>query len=79
MVDPEHVIVRRVVELREGAGKTGSADKARYYASARGSAMESTAHRDVMKIDELIDDEHHALGVGLLERVVAVLTKMIDP
>ena len=41
--------------------------------------MESTAHRDIMKIDELIDDEHHALGVGLLERVVATLTKMIDP
>ncbi|MGE0397469.1 MAG: hypothetical protein AB7T06_12165 [Kofleriaceae bacterium] len=41
--------------------------------------MESAAHLDVMKIDELIDDEHHTLGVGLLERVVAMLTKMIDP
>ena len=28
---------------------------------------------------ELIDDEHHALGVGLLERVVAMRTKMIAP
>jgi four helix bundle protein len=65
--------------IAEGAGKTGRADKARYYAIARGSAMESAAHLDVMKIDELIDDEHHALGVGLLERVVAMLTKMIDP
>ena len=65
--------------IAEGAGKTGRADKARYYAIARGSAMESAAHLDVMKIDELIDDEHYAVGVGLLERVVAMLTKMIDP
>ncbi len=49
------------------------------YAIARGSAMEPATHLDVMKIDELIDDEHHTLGVGLLERVVAMLTKMIDP
>ncbi len=41
--------------------------------------MESAAHLDVMKIDELIDDEHHVLGVELLERVVAMLTKMIAP
>ncbi len=46
---------------------------------ARGSAMESAAHLDVMNIDELIDDEHYAVGVALLERVVAMLTKMIDP
>ena len=65
--------------IAEGAGKTGRADKARYYAIARGSAMESAAHLDVMKIDELIDDEHYAVGVALLERVVAMLTKMIDP
>ena len=65
--------------IAEGAGKTGRADKARYYAIARGSAMESAAHLDVMKIDDLIDDEHYAVGVALLERVVAMLTKMIDP
>ncbi len=65
--------------IAEGAGKTDRADKARYYAIARGSAMESAAHLDVMKIEELIDDEHYAVGVGLLERVVAMLTKMIDP
>ena len=41
--------------------------------------MESAAHLDVMKIDELIDDEHYAQGVALLERVVAMLTRMIDP
>ena len=38
--------------------------------------MESAAHLDVMKVEELIDDEQY---VVLLERVVAMLTKMIDP
>ena len=41
--------------------------------------MESAAHLDVMTIDELINNKHRALGVGLLERVVAMLTKMIAP
>jgi hypothetical protein len=40
--------------------------------------MESAAHLDMMKIDEFVDDEHYAVGVALLERVVAMLTKMID-
>jgi hypothetical protein len=42
--------------------------------------MESAAHLDVMKIDELIvDDEHYAVGVALLERGIAMLTRMLDP
>jgi hypothetical protein len=46
---------------------------------ARGSAMESAAHLDVRKVQELIEDEQYAAGVGFLERIVAMLTKMIDP
>lgn len=65
--------------VAEGAGKSTPADKAKYYSIARGSAMESAAHLDVMKIDELIDGEQYAQGVELLERVVAMLTRMIDP
>jgi len=41
--------------------------------------MESAAHLDVMKVDDLIDDEHYRRGIELLERVVAMLTKLIDP
>ena len=41
--------------------------------------MECAAHLDVMRIEELIVDEHDASGVELLERIVAMLTKMIDP
>ncbi len=40
--------------------------------------MESAAHLDVMKFDELTDDEHYTVGVALLERVVAMLTRT-DP
>jgi four helix bundle protein len=65
--------------IAEGAGKTTRADKAKYYTIARGSAMESAAHLDVMRVEEVIDDHDYARGVELLERVVAMLTKMIDP
>jgi len=65
--------------IAEGAGKTTRPDKAKHYTIARGSAMESAAHLDVMKIDELIDEEQYRIGIELVERVVAMLTKMIDP
>ena len=65
--------------IAEGAGKSSKADKAKYFAIARGSAMESVAHLDVLRIDELIDEARYTQGVELLERVVAMLTKMMAP
>ncbi|MEJ7596502.1 MAG: four helix bundle protein [Kofleriaceae bacterium] len=65
--------------IAEGAGRTTRADKAKHYTIARGSAMESAARLDVMRVDELIDPEHYTRGTELLERVVAMLTKLIDP
>ena len=65
--------------LAEGVGKTTRNDQAKYYAIARGSAMEAAAHLDVMRIEELIDPQNHARGIELLERIVAMLTRMIDP
>jgi len=65
--------------IAEGCGRTARADKAKYYAIARGSAMECAAHLDVMKLDELIENELYERGVDLLERVVAMLTKLIEP
>jgi four helix bundle protein len=64
--------------IAEGAGRMSRPDKARHYTIARGSAMESAAHLDVMKISGLIVDEHYFHGVELLERVVAMLTKLIE-
>ena len=65
--------------IAEGCGRTTRADKARYYTIARGSAMESASHLDVMRIEELIDDQLYTGGIDILERVVAMLTKLIDP
>ena len=65
--------------IAEGCGRTTRADKAKHYAIARGSAMESASHLDVMRVDELIDTELYARGIELLERIVAMLTKLIDP
>ena len=63
----------------EGCGRTARADKAKRYTIARGSAMECAAHLDVMKLDELVESELYESGVELLERIVAMLTKLIEP
>jgi four helix bundle protein len=65
--------------IAEGAGKFTRADKARFYTIARGSAVECAAHLDVLQIEEFLDEENYRAGTQLLERVVAMLTKMIDP
>ncbi|HKU41175.1 MAG TPA: four helix bundle protein, partial [Polyangiales bacterium] len=65
--------------IAQGCGRTTRADKAKDYTIARGSAMESAAHFDVMRVDELLDAELYALGIEVLERIVAMLTKLIEP
>jgi len=40
--------------------------------------MEFAAQVDVMRIEELIDLERHAKGTALLERIVSMLTRLID-
>lgn len=63
--------------IAEGAGRVSRPDKARHYAIARGSAMESACSLDVMKVEELISADRYERGVRLLEGVVAMLTKML--
>jgi four helix bundle protein len=65
--------------IAEGAGRTSKPDKARHYTIARGSAMESASHLDVMRVGCLVGQEEYLEGMELLERVVAMLTKLIDP
>ncbi len=67
-----------VANIAEGAGRRTRADGARSYFIARGSAMESASHLDVMKVMATVDDERYQRGIHLLERVVAMLTKMCD-
>jgi hypothetical protein len=51
----------------------------KHYTIARAEAMESAATLDVLKIEELISEERYAEGIGILEREVSMLTRMIDP
>ena len=66
-----------VLNLAEGVGKFSRPDKRRYYMIARGSAMESAALLDVFQRLQLVDVEHHQAGKALLERVVAMLVKLV--
>jgi four helix bundle protein len=67
-----------VANIAEGAGRRTRADAGRHYFMARGSAMESAAHLDVMKAMAIIEADRYRRGIELLEGVVAMLTKMCD-
>ena len=64
------------LNIAEGSGKRSPLDKQRYYAIARGSAMECGAIFDVAKALGLIETEMHARGKKLLVRIVSMLTRM---
>lgn len=64
------------LNIAEGCGKVGVADKQRFYAIARGSAMECAAVLDVCGVRRITDPELVTEGKALLTRVVAMLTKM---
>jgi four helix bundle protein len=65
-----------VANIAEGAGKRTRADAGKSYFVARGEAMESAAHLDVMLVMGLVDAARHGRGVELLRGIVARLTKM---
>ncbi|MEN8132410.1 MAG: four helix bundle protein [Pseudomonadota bacterium] len=67
------------LNIAEGCGKTGPADKERFYAIARGSAMECAAALDVCGVLRITDPKLQKEGKVLLTRVVAMLTKMCRP
>ena len=64
------------LNIAEAAGRTGNADAARTYAIARGSAMECAAILDALRTLEIIDPDRHRRGRELLERIVAMLTRL---
>jgi four helix bundle protein len=64
------------LNIAEAAGRTGRADSARIYAIARGSAMECGAILDVLKVHGVCAEGHHRQGGTLIERQVAMLTKL---
>lgn len=64
------------LNIAEGAGKKTRADCSRYFTSARGSAMECGAVLDICLKMGLINEPTTTRGKKLLERIVAMLTKM---
>ena len=63
--------------IAEGAGRRTKIDQARFYAHARGSAMEAAAALDTMRVMQVIEDGDYAKGIELLRGIVAMLTKML--
>lgn len=64
------------LNIAEGNGKSGTADRSRYFDIARGSALECAAIQDVLKIGKAISDKENDLGKELLLRIVSMLTKL---
>ena len=65
------------LNIAEGGGRNReSADRARFRAIARGSAMESGALLDVIRLFSVVPQEDWAHAKSLLVRVVEMLSKM---
>jgi four helix bundle protein len=63
--------------IAEGAGRFSEADSSKHYKIARGEAMECAASLDILKLRKLVTAERYERAIGLLESIVAMLTKMI--
>ena len=66
-----------VLNIAEGAGKFSKADKRRFYQTSAGSTTESAAILDVCMRLRLIDRDTHTNGKSLLDRIMAMLVKLI--
>ena len=64
------------LNIAQASGKTGPADRARYHAIARGSAMECGAVVDLLELQGLAPASKLDKAKALLVRVVGMLTKM---
>ena len=65
-----------VLNLAEGAGKSSSPDKRRFYLIARGSATESAALLDICARLNLLNEGEYPKAKALLHRIVSMLTKL---
>jgi four helix bundle protein len=68
-----------VLCIAEGAGRTSQPDKRRFYEMARGSATESAAVFDVLRVRRLIDPDHHRTARDLAVRLVQMLSRLCAP
>jgi four helix bundle protein len=65
-----------VLNIAEGAGRRGPADRARFFAMARGSATECAAILDIVRSRLLAPGDVTRRGRGLLVRIVQMLTPL---
>jgi four helix bundle protein len=65
------------LNIAEGNGKRSGADRRRYLESARASAAECAAAIDILRVTEIISIDQAAQGKDLLDRIAAMLTRMI--
>jgi four helix bundle protein len=72
----ERASISIVLNIADCCGRTSPADKARFYAMARGSATESAAILDVLGARGLVDARLRARGRSLLVRIVQMLTRL---
>ena len=72
----ERASISIVLNIAEGCGRTSPADKARFYAMARGSATESAAVLDLLWARGLVDARLRGQARSLLVRIVQMLTRL---
>jgi four helix bundle protein len=68
-----------VLCIAEGAGRTAGPDKRRFYEMARGSATESAAVLDVLRVRGLLDEQAHRQARLLVLRLVQMLSRLCGP
>ena len=64
------------LNIAEASGRTGSADNAKHFAIARGSALESGAIVDAYHALRLIDAETYSVAKRLIVSMVSMLSKL---
>jgi len=64
------------LNIAEGNGKATEGDRRRYFEIARGSALECGAVQDVLHVCGALAAEENANRKVLLDRIVAMLTKL---
>jgi four helix bundle protein len=72
----ERASISIVTNLAEGAGRHSTRDKRRFYAISRGSAMETAALIDVLRVRRLAPDSMCNKARNLALRVIQLLTKL---